>query len=55
MLESSHGHIVSMKVPASDPDLVLTVVTDNGAVLGKLLWHCRAAADGIAAPHAAPG
>jgi predicted regulator of Ras-like GTPase activity (Roadblock/LC7/MglB family) len=49
ILESSRGHIVSLKVPSSDPDLVLTVVTDHSAVLGKLLWHCRATADGIAA------
>jgi predicted regulator of Ras-like GTPase activity (Roadblock/LC7/MglB family) len=49
ILESSRGHIVSLKVPAAEPDLVLTVVTDNSAVLGKLLWHCRATADSIAA------
>lgn len=53
ILESSRGHIVSLKVPASDPDLVLTVVTDNSAVLGQLLWHCRATADCIAAQTAA--
>lgn len=55
ILESSRGHIVSLKVPGSDPDLVLTVVTDNSAVLGKLLWHCRATAEGIAARAAVPG
>lgn len=52
ILESSRGHIVSLKVPDCGPDMVLTVVTDNNAVLGKLLWHCRATVDGIAA-HAA--
>ncbi len=49
VLESSQGHIVSMRVPAQPSNLVLTVVTDRRAVLGKLLWDCRATADKIAA------
>jgi predicted regulator of Ras-like GTPase activity (Roadblock/LC7/MglB family) len=49
ILESTRGHIVSMKVPSADASLVLTVVTDNNAVLGKLLWQCRATSERIAA------
>lgn len=48
-LESSRGQIVSMKVPGTDVGLVLTVVTDNEAVLGTVLWHCRATTEKIAA------
>ena len=48
MLESATGLIVSMKVPGQDGGMVLTVVTDRNAVLGKLLWDCRATAIEIA-------
>ena len=47
ILESSKGHIVSLKVAAAMP-LVLTVVTTEAAVLGTLLWSCRSAAERIA-------
>ncbi len=53
ILESSDGHIVSMKVPAVTPGLVLTLVSDDSAVLGKLLWQCKTAAEDIAAYAAA--
>lgn len=49
VLESSMGHIVSLKLPAPEAGLLLTVVTDHSAVLGKLLWECRATAQRIAA------
>ena len=49
ILESSDGLIVSFRVPVAEPGLVLTVVTDNNAVLGTLLWSCRAAVARIAA------
>lgn len=50
ILESGSGHIVSMNVPvpataASTGDLVLTVVTNQSSLLGKLLWSCRSTAD----------
>lgn len=54
ILESNCGHIVSMKVPAAAPGLVITLVSDDSAVLGQLLWRCRAAADDIAAYLATP-
>lgn len=53
ILESSHGHIVSMKVPAATRGLVITLVSNDSAVLGQLLWRCKAAADDIAAYAAA--
>ncbi len=49
VLESARGHIVSMKVPSPGAGLVLTVVSDHGAVLGTLLWQCRSTAERIAA------
>jgi len=49
VLESATGVIVSLKVPGQQGGLVLTVVTDQNAVLGKLLWACRATAAEIAA------
>lgn len=49
ILESSRGHIVSMKVPTTGSSLVLTVVSDDNAVLGKLLWHCKATTEKISA------
>ena len=49
VLQSSAGHIVSLKVTGRGTDLVLTVVSDTSALLGKLLWACRATAERIAA------
>lgn len=53
ILESGSGHIVSMNVPVSTSpssgDLVLTVVTNQSSVLGKLLWSCRSTADLVTA------
>lgn len=49
ILESGNGHIVSMNVPTSAGDLVLTVVTNQSSLLGKLLWSCRSTADGVTA------
>ena len=48
ILESASGTIVSLKVPGQQGGMVLTVVTDRNAVLGKLLWDCRATAVGVA-------
>lgn len=48
VLQSSAGHIVALKVPGRATDLVLTVVSDTHALLGKLLWACRATAERIA-------
>ena len=45
ILESSTGHIVTMGVSTASGDLVLTVVTNQSSLLGKLLWSCRSAAD----------
>ncbi|MBU0746463.1 MAG: roadblock/LC7 domain-containing protein [Gammaproteobacteria bacterium] len=45
ILESGTGHIVSMNVPTTSGDLVLTVVTNQASLLGKLLWSCRSTAD----------
>lgn len=49
ILESTRGHIVSMKVPGGAPGLVLTLISNDSAVLGTLLWQCKATADEIAA------
>ncbi len=38
LLESEHGRIVFIKVPAG---IVFTAVTDHTTVLGTLLWNCR--------------
>ncbi len=55
ILESGSGHIVSMGLPVPSGDLVLTVVTNESSLLGKLLWSCRNTADlVIAACTAAP-
>ena len=43
-----------MNVPAAFGTLVLTVVTDQSLVLGKLLWSCSTAADQITAACAPP-
>ena len=45
ILESLSGHIVTMNVPVRSGDLVLTVVTNEASLLGKLLWSCNSAAD----------
>lgn len=49
ILQSGNGHIVSMSVSTGSGDLVLTVVTNQTSLLGKLLWSCRNTADLIAA------
>lgn len=49
VLQSTAGHIVSLKVAGRGADLVLTVVSDTHALLGKLLWACRATAERISA------
>ena len=53
ILESGSGHIVSMNVPVPSGDLVLTVVTNETSLLGKLLWSCRNTADQVMAACAA--
>lgn len=53
ILESGSGHIVSMNVPVPSGDLVLTVVTNESSLLGKLLWSCRNTADQVVAVCAA--
>lgn len=45
ILESGTGHIVTMTVPVNTGDLVLTVVTNESSLLGKLLWSCRNTAE----------
>lgn len=54
ILQSGNGHIVSMSVSTGSGDLVLTVVTNQTSLLGKLLWSCRNTADLIAAACGAP-
>ena len=49
ILESSTGHIVTMGVSTASGDLVLTVVTNQSSLLGKLLWSCRSTADLVTA------
>ncbi|MGV3681790.1 MAG: roadblock/LC7 domain-containing protein [Acidovorax sp.] len=49
ILESGSGHIVSMNLPVPSGDLVLTVVTNESSLLGKLLWSCRNTADQVVA------
>ena len=49
ILESDSGHIVSMNVPVPTGDLVLTVITNQSSLLGKLLWSCRSTADQVIA------
>lgn len=53
ILESGSGHIVSMNVPVPSGDLVLTVVTNESSLLGKLLWSCRNTADQVVSACAA--
>lgn len=48
LLESEHGRIVFIKVPAASPGIVFTAVTDQHALLGTLLWNCRSATDKLA-------
>lgn len=48
LLESKNGRIVSLKVPTTRLGLVFTVVTDHNAVLGTLLWNCRATTEKLA-------
>lgn len=52
LLESAHGRIISLKVPATSAGLVFTAVTDHNAVLGTLLWNCRLTTEKLAS-HAA--
>jgi predicted regulator of Ras-like GTPase activity (Roadblock/LC7/MglB family) len=49
ILESASGHIVSMGIPTLSGELVLTVVTNESSLLGKLLWSCRSTADQVIA------
>jgi predicted regulator of Ras-like GTPase activity (Roadblock/LC7/MglB family) len=49
ILESGSGHIMTMNVAVSDRDLVLTVITNESSLLGKLLWSCNTTADLIVA------
>ncbi|QHE76239.1 roadblock/LC7 domain-containing protein [Hydrogenophaga sp. PBL-H3] len=49
IMESAQGLILAMAVPRPAGELVLTVVTDAQAVLGKLLWSCRQTVDRLAA------
>ena len=49
ILESSTGHIVTMGVSTASGDLVLTVITNQSSLLGKLLWSCRSTADQVIA------
>ncbi|EJE48553.1 hypothetical protein PMI14_07007 [Acidovorax sp. CF316] len=49
ILESGSGHIVSMNLSVPSGDLVLTVVTNESSLLGKLLWSCRNTADQVIA------
>lgn len=47
ILESSDGRIVAMSVPAATGEMVLAVVADPSALLGKLLWSCNAAVQAL--------
>lgn len=46
-LESSEGQILTCKVSDRGAGLVLLAVADRQAVLGTLLWQCKAAAERI--------
>lgn len=46
VFESGDGRIVFIKIPAAG--MVFTAVTNDGAVLGTLLWHCRSATERLA-------
>lgn len=46
-LESADGLVLACKVSDAGAGLVLAVVAGRQAVLGTLLWNCRAAADRI--------
>jgi len=48
VLEANLGKIVAMNVPGARERLVLAVVTNEAAVLGQLLWSCRAICERIA-------
>jgi predicted regulator of Ras-like GTPase activity (Roadblock/LC7/MglB family) len=45
LLESEHGRIVFIKIPAANVGIVFTAVTDHNTVLGTLLWNCRSTTD----------
>lgn len=49
ILESGRGHLVTLRVPMPGAELVLTVTSDAGLVLGTLLWRARQTAERIAA------
>jgi predicted regulator of Ras-like GTPase activity (Roadblock/LC7/MglB family) len=48
LLESEHGRIVFIKVPAANAGIVFTAVTDHNTVLGTLLWNCRSTTERLA-------
>ena len=48
IVESDGGYNLALRVPGGPMELVLTVVADRDAVLGTLLWNCRATADKLA-------
>ncbi|MES2933088.1 MAG: roadblock/LC7 domain-containing protein [Pseudomonadota bacterium] len=49
LLESEHGRIIFIKVPAASVGMVFTAVTNHNAVLGTLLWNCRSTSERLAA------
>jgi predicted regulator of Ras-like GTPase activity (Roadblock/LC7/MglB family) len=48
LLESEHGRIVFIKIPAANAGIVFTAVTDHNTVLGTLLWNCRNTSERLA-------
>lgn len=48
LLESEHGRIIFIKVPAAGTGIVFTAVTDHNALLGTLLWNCRSTTEKLA-------
>lgn len=48
LLESEHGRIVFIKIPAANANIVFTAVTDHNTVLGTLLWNCRSTTERLA-------
>jgi predicted regulator of Ras-like GTPase activity (Roadblock/LC7/MglB family) len=54
ILETATGRVLTMNVPLPTGAIVLAVVTNQGSLLGKLLWHCNDAVDQLVRAAEAP-
>lgn len=54
ILETASGRVLTMSVPLPAGAMVLAVVTNQGSLLGKLLWHCKDAVDKLVRAAEAP-